>query len=65
MLNRRTRRLIGREAVLTQAIVNGRGRIAIEDSWWSVEGPDLPEASRVRIIGAKGSVLAVEPVQPL
>lgn len=63
LLNRRTRRLIGREAVLTQAIVNGRGRIAIEDSWWSVEGPDLPEASRVRIIGAKGSVLTVEPVQ--
>ena len=61
-LNRRTGRLIGREARLTEAIISGRGRVAIEDSWWTVAGPDLPEGSRVRIIGADGAVLQVEPV---
>lgn len=61
-LNRRTEALIGREAVLSDAIVNGRGRVAVDDSWWSVSGPDTSEGARVRIVGAKGSVLLVEPV---
>ncbi|WP_102961184.1 NfeD family protein [Mangrovicella endophytica] len=58
-LNRRTDRLIGRTATLTEAIVGGRGRVAIEDSWWSVEGPDLPAGSRVQITGAESSLLKV------
>ncbi|MBO0902874.1 NfeD family protein [Jiella sonneratiae] len=62
-LNRRTGRLVGREARLTDAIVDGRGRIALEDSWWSVSGPDLPQGTRVRITGADGAVLTVEPAQ--
>ena len=60
-LNRRTAGLVGREAVLTEAIVNGRGRIAIDDGWWSVSGGDLPQGERVRVVGADGSVLAVVP----
>lgn len=63
-LNRRTQRLIGREAVLSDDIVGGRGRIGIEDSWWSVEGPDMPKGTRVVVIGAEGSVLTVEPAPP-
>ncbi|MEF2552751.1 NfeD family protein [Aurantimonas sp. A2-1-M11] len=59
-LNRRTARLIGRQAVLTEAIVDGRGRVAIEDGWWTVTGPDLPVATHVRIVGADGSMLVVE-----
>ena len=60
-LNRRTARLVGRQAVLTEPIVDGRGRIAIEDSWWSVTGPNMPAGAHVRITGADGSVLVVEP----
>ncbi|MEH6718587.1 MAG: NfeD family protein [Aurantimonas endophytica] len=63
-LNRRTQRLIGREAVLSDDIVGGRGRVGLEDSWWSVEGPDLPVGTRVRVVGAEGSVLKFEPVPP-
>jgi inner membrane protein len=61
-LNRRTDRLIGRRAVLTEAIgVGGNGRVAIEDGWWVAEGPELPTGATVRIVGARGSVLLVEP----
>ncbi len=62
-LNRRTSRLVGREARLTEAIVAGRGRVAIEDSWWTVSGPDLPEGTRVKVTGADGAVLSVEPLE--
>ena len=61
-LNRRTKRLVGREARLSEAITAGRGRIAIEDGWWSVEGPDLPVGTLVRIVGAAGAILRVEPI---
>jgi membrane protein implicated in regulation of membrane protease activity len=62
MLNRRTARYLGREAVLTGAIEQGVGRVNIEDSVWQVTGPDLPAGTAVRIVGAQGSVLTVEPV---
>ncbi|UIJ70898.1 NfeD family protein [Aurantimonas sp. HBX-1] len=63
-LNKPTQRLIGREAVLSEDLVGGRGRVGLEDSWWSVEGPDLPKGTRVRVVGAEGSVLRVEPTSP-
>ncbi|WP_182085335.1 NfeD family protein [Aureimonas sp. ME7] len=68
-LNERTRRLVGRTASVSEAIRNGRGRIAVDDGWWSVEGPDLPVGASVVIEGADGSVLRVravddEPPQP-
>ncbi|SMD02758.1 hypothetical protein SAMN06297251_11942 [Fulvimarina manganoxydans] len=55
-------RLIGREAKLSEAIEAGRGRVALGDSWWTVEGPDLAKGTRVRIVGANGNVLRVEPI---
>lgn len=57
--NRGTDRLIGRQATVSEAISGGRGRIAIEDGWWIAEGPDLAVGTRVRIVGAQGSVLRV------
>ncbi len=62
-LNKRTARLVGREAVLSEAIVSGRGRVAIDDGWWSVSGRDLPQGRRVRIVDADGSVLKVVPTE--
>lgn len=64
MLNRRTARYLGREVVLTDAISDGVGRVNIEDSVWQVNGPELPAGTVVRIVGAQGSVLTVEPVGP-
>lgn len=59
-LNRRTDGLIGRTAVLTEAITEGNGRIKLDDTIWVVTGPDLPAGSRVRIISGKGANLTVE-----
>jgi membrane protein implicated in regulation of membrane protease activity len=53
--------LIDRVAVIEQAIVAGRGRLAIDGTTWSVERPDLPAGTPVTITG-QGTVLVVEPV---
>ncbi|MEO0413190.1 MAG: NfeD family protein [Pseudomonadota bacterium] len=60
LLNRRADQLIGREAVLIEAIEHGSGRIKIGDSPWRVEGPDLPLGTQVRIVGVDGASLTVE-----
>ncbi|MEN3793984.1 NfeD family protein [Fulvimarina sp. MAC3] len=57
------RRLIGRETILSEAITSGRGRAKIGDSWWTVEGPDLPQGTRVRVRDASSSILQVDPVE--
>jgi len=54
--------LIGRIAVVEQAIVAGRGRLAIDGTTWSAQGPDLPAGTRVMITATQGTVLVVKPV---
>ena len=61
-LNRRAAQYIGRVFTLEQPIVNGRGRIRLEDTSWSVEGGDLPVGAVVRVAAVEGVVLRVEPV---
>jgi membrane protein implicated in regulation of membrane protease activity len=45
---------------LAEPIVNNRGKIRIEDSFWLVEGKDLPLGKKVRVIGVDGVILKVE-----
>lgn len=59
-LNLRNEQYIGRIFALSEAIVNGRGKIRSGDSWWIVQGPDLPVGTRVKVIGVDGIVLKVE-----
>lgn len=61
-LNRRGESLIGRTATLSEPILEGRGRIRLDDTMWSVMGPDLPVGSRVRVVASSGRDLTVEPV---
>jgi membrane protein implicated in regulation of membrane protease activity len=58
-LNVRGGRLEGRTLVLSEPIVEGRGRVKIDDTIWQVRGPDAPAGARIRIVGADGSVLTV------
>ena len=61
-LNQRGQSLVGRTATLEQPIAEGRGRIRLDDTMWSVQGPDLPVGARVRVIGSNGSNLKVESI---
>ena len=61
-LNKPTLRLIGQTAVVTDPIAHGSGRVHHGDSDWPVRGPDCATGTRVRITGADGSTLLVEPI---
>jgi membrane protein implicated in regulation of membrane protease activity len=63
LLNNRADRFIGVEAVLEHPIVEGHGRMALDDTVWRIAGPDMPAGRRVRITGSDGAVLRVEPVE--
>ncbi len=60
-LNRRGEQYVGRVFTLDEAIVNGTGKIHVDDTMWKVEGEDLPEGTQVRVTGVEGTVLTVEP----
>ncbi|MFC7053864.1 NfeD family protein [Hansschlegelia quercus] len=59
MLNRRAERHIGRVFVLDAPIVNGEGRLRVDDTVWRMTGPDLMAGARVRVVAADGSTLQV------
>jgi membrane protein implicated in regulation of membrane protease activity len=61
MLNQRVRRLLGRTCTLREPIVSGFGRLEIDDTVWRVSGPNVPAGETVRVVGAEGPVLMVEP----
>lgn len=60
-LNLRGQSLVGRTATLEHPIAEGRGRIRLDDTMWSVQGPDLPIGTRVRVTASNGRDLTVEP----
>jgi membrane protein implicated in regulation of membrane protease activity len=59
-LNRRMDGYVGRVFVLEQALENGVGKLRIEDTLWTVEGPDLPAGTRVRVTAVSGMRLSVD-----
>jgi membrane protein implicated in regulation of membrane protease activity len=60
-LNRRAESYIGRMFTLDGAIVDGRGRLKVDDTVWLIAGPDLPAGTRVQVTGADNTLLRVEP----
>jgi membrane protein implicated in regulation of membrane protease activity len=59
LLNDRTSRLVGETVIVVGAIVDGRGRVRVGDGVWACKGPDSPEGTRVRVVGAQGTCLTV------
>ncbi|AKX59697.1 NfeD family protein [Thiopseudomonas alkaliphila] len=64
-LNNLGKEYLGREVLLHEAIINGRGKIRLNDSFWLVEGPELAAGSAVRITGQNGVIFKVEPASAL
>jgi len=60
-LNRRGAQYVGRVFTLDEAIVNGTGKIRVDDTTWKVSGADRPLGAKVRVTGVAGTVLTVEP----
>jgi membrane protein implicated in regulation of membrane protease activity len=60
LLNQRTAGYVGRVFMLEEPIINGRGKIRVDDSTWRVEGEDCPTGARVRVTDAEGVILKVE-----
>ncbi len=59
-LNRRGEQYIGRSFTLTEPIVNGEGKIKVDDSTWKISGTDMVVGASVRVIAIEGSILKVE-----
>lgn len=63
-LNVRGAQSVGRILTLDAPIVNGVGRVRMDDTLWRVLGPDLPAGTRVEVIGVEGTSLRVRPQEP-
>lgn len=61
-LNRRGAQYIGRVFTLDAPIVNGVGKIRVDDSTWKIEGADCPAGTKVKVTGIENTVLRVEGV---
>jgi membrane protein implicated in regulation of membrane protease activity len=62
LLNHRVARLLGETVTVVQAIDGGTGRVKVGDSEWIARGADAPAGARVRVVGADGTTLKVEPL---
>ncbi|MBG1233145.1 NfeD family protein [Aestuariivirga litoralis] len=58
-LNQRHNGLIGQTYPLMEPIINGRGKIDAGGTVWDVEGPDLAQGARVKVVGTDGMKLKV------
>jgi membrane protein implicated in regulation of membrane protease activity len=63
-LNQRGAQYVGRRFTLSEAIVDGVGRLHVDDTMWRVEGVDLPVGAAVMVIGVDGNALRVVVCDP-
>ena len=58
-LNLRGQRYVGRVFTLDEPIVNGQGKIRVDDSTWKIEGADLAAGVSVEVTSVDGAILKV------
>jgi len=61
-LNMRGEQYVNRVFTLDEPIVNGQGKIKVDDSTWKIEGNDCESGTKVQVIGVDGVVLKIEHV---
>jgi hypothetical protein len=59
-LNRRGSQYLGRQFTLTEPIINGVGRLNVDDTIWRISGPDLEAGTKVIVEGMDGTILKVK-----
>ncbi|MDA8562089.1 NfeD family protein [Gammaproteobacteria bacterium] len=56
-LNRRGEQYIGRIFTLDDPVINGMGKVRVDDSSWRIRCDDSPAGQKVKIIGVDGVIL--------
>jgi len=59
-LNRRAEQYVGQSFTLKEPIINGEGKITVDDSTWKITGADIDAGETVRVIAVEGTTLVVE-----
>ena len=59
-LNRRGEQYVGRVFTLEEPVVNGNGKIRVDDTTWKIRGDDCVAGTRVRVTGVDGTVLLID-----
>ncbi len=62
LLNKRGAQYIGRTFTLIEAIENGKGKIKVDDSIWTVQGEDCPVKTKVKVVAVDGTIFKVKKV---
>ncbi len=57
VLNQRGSEFIGQSYTLTDPVVNGRGRLALGDGMWTIQGEDCPSGTKIQIVSVEGNHL--------
>jgi len=61
-LNMRGEQYVSRTFTLTEPVVNGVGKIKVDDTMWKIEGADCDTGTKVKVVKTDGAVLIVEVV---
>ena len=59
-LNRRGEQYVGRVFTLENPIVNGVGKVRVDDSTWKVSGADMAAGTKVKVAAVEGTTFLVE-----
>ena len=60
LLNRRGEQYVGRVITLKEPIVDGQGKVKVDDSIWKIEGEDCPIGTKVKITSVSNVIFKVE-----
>ena len=60
LLNHRAEQYVGRVFTLDEPVINGVGKLKVDDSTWRIAGPDVVAGTQVKIIAADGVILHFE-----
>ena len=60
LLNRRGEQYIGRVITLKEPIIDGHGKVQVDDSTWKIEGKDCPAGTKIKVVSINNVLFQVE-----
>lgn len=60
LLNRRGEQYVGRVITLKEPIIDGQGKVQVDDSTWKIEGEDCPAGTKIKVVSVNNVVFQVE-----